>query len=407
MMLAGLAWRNLWRQPRRTLLNVISIAFAALIMVFLLSFQMGTYATMKENVLQVIDGYAQVQPTGYQDSPDLKKTIADSDAIMKQIETVTGVATTAPRTTTFAILSNGEKSVGAAVLGVDPEREVRVSRLNRSIIHGNYLDREDSNAIVLGAALARSLGVEVGDSLTLLGEGLDGSIAADVLTVKGIFESGTPELDRQLSEMPLARFQEDFAMDAAVNLIVVTGPTLAGVLDALPDLEPLLNDREVELKSWKQLQPGLDAAINLDLNTSLMWYASMVIVVVFIILNTLLMSVLERTREFGVLLSIGMRPGKLGVMIWMELSLLALLGLLVGIGLGCVVTLLIGHYGLELPGAEAIFSQWGLPGRLYPRLSLLSISAGPGAMALCIFLAGILPYRRVRRLQPVDAMRAA
>lgn len=406
-MLAGLAWRNLWRHPRRTVLNAISIAFAAMIMVFLLSFQLGTYAIMKENVLRILDGFAQVQPPGYKDNPDIKKVIPHPAQILKRLAAIDGVGTAAPRAMSFAILSNGEKSVGAAVVGIDPEREVRVSHLNRSIRQGRYLQNDDQAAIVLGSSLARNLAVGVGDKVTMLGETRDGSIAADVFTVVGIFNSGTPEIDRQYSEILLPRFQAGFGMGQAVNLIVLSGPTLAGVTRALPQLRKTLADTRLHAYGWKELQPGLDAAISLDLSTSMLWYASLVIVVVFIILNTLLMAVLERTREFGVLLAVGMRPSSLGGMIWLELALLTLLGLGAGMAIGSGITLTVGHYGLEMPGAEAIFAQWGLPGKLYPHLSLFSLSAGPAVMAACILLAGIIPYRRVHKLEPVTAMRTA
>lgn len=404
-MLLSLAWRNIWRQPRRTLLNVSSIAFAALIMVFLLSFQLGTYATMKENVLRVMDGFAQLQPPGYHDDPQLKKTIAQPDAVLARIESRTGIVA-APRARSFAILSDGEKSFGAAIVGVDPAREPRVSTLANTVRQGRYLKPGDEDQVVLGSALARNLGVGIGDTVSMLGQARDGGIAADVFTVAGIFNTGTPELDRQLAEIPLARFQATFSLGSNVNLIVLAGPSLASVTDALPALRQQLADRRLEVRSWQELEPGLNAAISLDLGTSMLWYASLVIVVVFIILNTLLMSVLERTREFGVLLAIGMRPGALGAMIWLELGMLALVGLSAGIALGGAVTLVISHYGLELPGSEAMFAQWGLPGRLFPRLSLFSASAGPLVMGLSILLAGIFPYRRASALEPISAMRA-
>ena len=406
-MLIGLAWRNLWRHPRRTVLNVISIAFASLVMVFLLSFQLGTYATMKENILRMLDGFAQVQPAGYKDNPDIRKVIAQPAAILKRLQGIDGVGAAAPRARSYAILSNGEKSVAAAVVGVDPRLETRVSRLNHSIQTGRYLQRNDQAVIVLGSSLARNLHVGVGDHVSMLGQARDGSVAADVLKVVGIFHTSTPEIDRQFAEIPLARFQTSFAMDKAVNLIVLSGPTLAGVTHALPRVRKVLADTHLHVFDWQTLQPGLDAAISLDLNTSMLWYVSLVVVVVFIILNTLLMSVLERTREFGVLLAVGMRPSLLGRMIWLELSLLALLGLAVGMLIGSGATLIYAHIGISMPGSETFFAQWGLPGKLYPRLSLLSLSAGPGVLVVCILLAGIFPYRRVRRLEPIAAMRSA
>ena len=211
-MLLGLAWRNLWRYPRRTWLNVISISFAALVMVFLLSFQLGTYATMKENVLRIMDGFAQIQPTGYHEDPGLKKIIADPASVIKTAKSIPGISAAAPRAMSFVILANGEKSMGAAMMGVDPQRETQVSKLNKSIHQGRYLQTDDTNSVVLGSALARNLGVKVGDTISLLGEGLDSSIAADVLKVVGIFSTGTAEVDRQFAEMPLARFQNTFGM---------------------------------------------------------------------------------------------------------------------------------------------------------------------------------------------------
>ena len=406
-MLLGLAWRNLWRESRRTLLNVSSIAFAVMIMVFLLSFQLGTYATMKENVLRVMDGFAQVQPLGYADDPSLKRTIDDPAPLIGRLEAIDGVTAVAPRAMSFAILSNGEKSFGAAVVGVDPAREPTVSSLHNSVKQGRYLQAQDQAAIVLGSALARNLGVGPGDTVTLLAEARDGGIAADVLTVAGIFETGTQGIDRQYAQIPLSRFQQTFAMGSGINTLALSGPTLQGVTAALALVKQQLAGRPLQVRSWRELQPGMDAAISLDLNTSMMWYVSLVIIVVFIVLNTLLMSVLERTREFGVLLAIGMRPGRIGAMVWLELLLLSAIGLGLGFLIGGAATLLVGHYGVELPGAEAIFSQWGLPGRLYPRLSLLSASAGPGILAVCILLAGIFPWRHVGKLQPVPAMRAA
>jgi ABC-type antimicrobial peptide transport system permease subunit len=160
------------------------------------------------------------------------------------------------------------------------------------------------------------------------------------------------------------------------------------------------------VRSWNELEPGLAAAIRLDASTSMLWYVSLVVVVV-LLLNTLLMSVLERTREFGVLLALGMRAGAVGRMLWLELLLLLGLGLAAGMALGGGLVAWYSVHGLALPGAEGVFAQWGLPSRMYPRLSAFSLLTGPAAIALATAVAGIFPYLRIRRLRPVTAMRAA
>jgi ABC-type lipoprotein release transport system permease subunit len=241
----------------------------------------------------------------------------------------------------------------------------------------------------------------------LLGEAADGSIAADVLTVRGIFSSSSPELDRQAIEMPLARFQEDFALYGAVNTIAVSGKHLADIQSARPALRTIAEGHKLVLRDWAQLEPALNDAILLDMSFSSLLYVSLVVIVVFIILNTLLMSVLERTREFGMLLALGMRPGQIGRMLWLELLILAGIGSTIGIALGGALTGWLSGHGVVFAGAEALFHQWNMPSRLFPSVTALSLLGGPLAIAGSIALAGIVPYRHIKRLRPVSAMRAA
>jgi len=404
-MLAALAWRNIWRHPQRTALSLASIALAGAITVFLLALQLGSYATMKESVLHLIDGFAQVQPQGFGDDPDLHKVIAHPDALMARLEKIPGVTAVTPRAMTYAIFSNGPGSYGAAVYGVDPRREPAVSALAATVVRGRYLKAGDGAAAVIGAGLARNLGLSVGGKLTMLGAARDGTVAADMLTVVGIFSSGAPAIDRQAVEIPLARFQADYALDGSVNLIAVSGRHLGDIDAALPALRAAAGSLAV--RSWSQLEPGMADAILLDMSFSSLLYVSLIAIVVFIILNTLLMSVLERTREFGMLLAVGMRPAEIGKMVWLELLFLAGSGAALGSLLGAGVTAWFEKQGIGFAGAEALFAQWHMPATLYPDLTVLSALAGPLAIALGIAAAGLVPYVRVRRLKPVAAMRAA
>lgn len=406
-MIFALAWRNLWRQPVRTALSVFSIAFASALLVFALSFQLGVYDTMKANALRLFDGFAQLQPEGYADDPDIRKTLSDPFALASQAAAVSGVEAAAPRATSYVILANGERSFGAAIVGVDPEREPQVSTLASTVRDGRYFAPADTDSIVLGDALARNLQLSLGDHVTLLGSGLDGSIAADVLTLVGIFHSGISEIDRQIAQMPLKRFQETFAMGDTANVVVLSGKRLADVDNALPALGRLASERGIAARDWGELQPALKQAITLDFTTALLWYASMVVVVVFIILNTLLMSVFERTREFGMLLAVGMRSDLIGRMLWLELVLYALIGNVVGILIGGAAALYFQFHGITFSGLEGIFAEFGLPSQLFPALSFESVLAGPVIIVLSIAVMGYYPYRRVKGLEPVAAMGAA
>jgi putative ABC transport system permease protein len=189
-------------------------------------------------------------------------------------------------------------------------------------------------------------------------------------------------------------------------MLVVSGRGLTQVQAALPAIQKLARPHGLAVRSWSELEPGLEAAIHLDASTSMLWYVSLVVVVVVLLLNTLLMSVLERTREFGVLLALGMRDGAIGRMVWLELLLLLGIGLGAGILLGGGLVAWYSVHGLALPGAEGVFAQWGLPSRMYPQLSAFSLLTGPAAIALATAVAGVFPYLRIRRLRPVPAMRA-
>ena len=404
-MLAAMAWRNLWRQPRRTIL--LTIAFAAAAAVFISSLQRGGYSEVEQNALRLFDGYAQVQPAGYSNDPDLRKDIARPKALMNRLDAIPGISASAPRASSYAIVSFGEHSYGTEILGVDPAREPKISSIGSTIIRGRYLAAADKNSVVLGAGLARNLGVGIGTKVTMLGVTRDGSVAADLLKVVGIFSTGVPELDHQLIEIPLSQFQSDFATGDRANFVAVTGPSLDHVQEKLPHLRAIASQAGLVVKGWTDLEPALHDAIMIDEDVSHICYVSLIVIIVFIILNTLLMSVLERTREFGMLMAIGMRPRQIGRMVWMELLFLAAIGITAGIVIGVCVTLWDAQHGISIAGAEALFAQWHMPAAAYPKLSLRNAFVGPLEIALAIILSGFVPYRRILRLRPIKATRAA
>jgi putative ABC transport system permease protein len=406
-MLAALAWRNLWRRPQRTLLSLLSVAIVSGLLVFVLSFQDGVYGEMKETTLRIFDGYAQLQAPGFADDPTLDRAIVQPEQLARQAEGVPGVTVAAPRVNGFAILANGPRSYAAIVVGVDPSSEARISSIASTIREGRYLTASDTNSAILGDLLAKNLGVGVGGKVTMLGSARDGSVAADVLQVAGIYHSGIPELDRTILEMPFARAQETFQMQDAANTIALGGPSLGSVDHALPVLEALARRTGVSVRDWQQMEPAMRDVIDLKYATSMLFYASLVLVVAFIILNTLLMSVLERTREFGMLLALGMRPGQIGAMVWIELLALALIGCAIGVAIGGAATLWLQSTGIIFPIDPKLLAQFGMPSRLYPSLSPVSALTGPGALLLAIAIGGVVPFLRVLRLTPALAMRAA
>jgi len=403
----ALAWRNLWRRPRRTILSIAGLAFAAAFLVFMPSLQNGAYRAMIENTLRLFDGYAQLERPGYREQPDIRETIADVDSLLGRLRGIDGLDSISARASAYVLLSADDRSFGAQVLGVSPRTESDVSRIPRNIENGRYLMPGADDEIVLGATLARNLAVDVGDVLTLLGTGYDGSLAADSLTVVGTYATGISEMDRLTAEMSLARFQESFAMPDQAHTIVMSAASLAELTSLSERIREISQPLGLELLEWRSLQPGLWQAIILDASTGGLIYVAMVVVVTFTLLNSFLMAVLERTHEFGVLMALGMRPASIGRMVWLETGLMLILGLGTGIVIGYLVTTYFAHVGIVFGQMEEVFGRFGLPGAMYPRVDALTLLAGPGVIAVCTSFAGIFPFLRVFRLEPVAAMRAA
>jgi ABC-type lipoprotein release transport system permease subunit len=399
-----LAWRNLWRHARRTWLTIGAMVFSNTLLVFMISFQFSMYGLMIDNTLQVFSGHMQVQAQGYKDDQKMRQVVPDVQPLAERLRNELDSDTVAARGWAFGLASSRERSYGIGIYGVEPEFEARVSSIPGLIKEGRFLEQNDALEIVIGEVLSRNLRIGVGDELTILGSGLDGSFAAAVVVVVGIFESGVKEIDRNIAEMPLGTFQDVFYMNGAGHQVVIMAPTL----DDAPALQSRVAARLPDglvVHAWDVLQPGLKQAIQADMSSAFFMYGILVILVAFSVLNTQLMSVLERTHEFGVVLALGMKPGRLGRLVMLETTLMGLLGLLLGALVGTLVTYWFTINGLSYPGMEEMAANFNLPGRVYPQVSALKTVFGPAVVFLFTLLAAVYPAWRLRHLHPVEAMR--
>jgi ABC-type lipoprotein release transport system permease subunit len=410
---ARIAWRNIWRNPRRTILTMLAIVFACVLLIFMLSFQFGSYETMINASVKIHTGHLQVQAANYRDNHEIRYVIADPQAVRKVLDSIPQVQGYAPRARAFALVSSQSRTYGVMVEGVDPVSEARVSTLDSIVRQGRYLDaappKSGLTQALIGHLLARNLKVKVGDELTVLGQGRDGSIAATVLKVGGIYNSGMDAFDRSAIQIPLSVFQNIFSMGSSVHEIVVVGRHLSDVPAIKKKLKAALSAMDVErplvVLDWVDLMPGLRQAISMDLVSGAIFYLILVMVVAFSILNTFLMSILERTYEFGVMMAMGAKPGRLSRMVLVESVGMTLVGVIAGILLGCLVTVFFTYHGIDLAGSSEVLRQFGITGKLYPRLTLISTTAGPAAVFLITLLAALYPAHKIKRLQPVEAMR--
>ncbi len=404
-----MAIRNIFRSPVRTILTLSAIAFAAIILVFMLSFQLGSYEAMINSSVKIHTGHFQVQIKGYKEKQNIRLAISSPKDIAAKLDKIKKVQAYSFRSNGFSLVSSKDRTRGVLITGIDPKGETAVSTISKLIRKGEYFDSKDRDKALIGSLLAKHLKVDVNDELTILGQGKDGSMAAGVVTIKGIFSSGVDELDRSSIQIPIDYFNDLFYMQGSVHQIVATADSLYDINKIKTQLLSVLNigtsKKEVVVLDWKELVPGLVQGIKLDLVSAMIFYFILILVVAFSILNTFLMAILERTKEFGVMLALGVKPNRLFKLVLMESSALTLSGVIIGGVIGCLLTLWFESHGINLEGASEILKEYGMSGIVYPKLSLVSVFAGPFGVLFITLCAALYPAFKIRKLTPVEAMK--
>lgn len=401
-----MAWRNIWRNPRRSMLTILAIVFATTLLVFMLSFQFGAYDDMIDSSVRQSTGHVQILAPGYQDRPEMRKTVDDPEALYEVISLIPDIDAIGMRSEAFVLASGETRSRGLMVTGVLPDKEDSLSSVPSQIEEGRYLMTGDTGTAVIGTLAARNLQIGIGDECVLLGGGKDGSVAAAVVKIVGIYKSGIDEFDRLTMQIPLTDFDTIFSMEGSIHRFVITLDHIGNAKKAAIDIKLYPQAEGLSVMSWEELTPGLKQSIELDLISGIIMYFILVIVVAFSILNTFFMAIFERKKEFGVLLSIGMKPGRLVKLMLMESMSMTAVGLLVGITCGIGLTMLAAKYGISMGDSAEFMSQYGMPERLYPKLSTLSIVLGPLVVCLVTFITALIPVLRIPRLRPVEALRS-
>jgi ABC-type lipoprotein release transport system permease subunit len=402
-----LAWRNIWRHKRRSWLNMAGIGFSTFLFVFVMPIQFGAYDMMIDATLRMHTGYAQIQKKGYKDKPVIYNAIDGAEGIARKIRKSHEFEAVAVRASAYALLSSQQRSYGGEIMGVQTRYEPHLSIIPSHIKQGRFFSGDDAREMVLGSSLARDLRVDIGDEVTILGTGKDGSMAATVIPVVGIFETGNADIDRYTAEIPLHTFQNLFSMWDSAHNISVIGKSIQ-TIDAIPQqLKRFIHNGDgLVALSWDQLMPGIKQTLQMDEAGGFLFMLVLVIVVVFSILNTFLMLVLERTKEFGLMLALGDKPINISKLVMLEAVLTTTLALAAGM----VVAIAINYYflkeGLRFPGIREFTQAYNMPlDVMYPKFDGFTVLFGPIIVFVSTNIAAWIPLIRIHRLNPVDAMR--
>ncbi len=396
--------RNIRRRLSRTLLTVSMLAFGTLMLVFVIGLNEGTYKDMIRMSTTTWNGQFQVLNQDYNDSPSLYESVENSDKIMEQLRAVSGVKAVTARVETAGLFSVDNRTAGGQLTGVIPEHEKEVASLVGTISEGSFLGKtKDPEAlpIVLGDGLAKRLKVKLHGEVVFMGQGADGSTAAELYEVVGLIDSGIHEMDASMAFIRLSDAQELLVLGDKVHRIVgrVESERVLSGLDAKVDLP----EGDV-LQTWEQIMPEVSRGIEQDREGSVVILYIILFMVVLGIVNTLMMSVYERTREFGVMKALGTPGWQIILVVICEGAWLAILGVGLGTLLGTLLILSLQDVGLQMLDQPVEFAGMQIL-KIYPANTMLGNVTYPVIIAVSSVLGSIWPAWRASRLDPITALR--
>ncbi len=397
------AFRNIWRNRRRTWLTAGGIGFAVFLITSSISLQDGSYIDQRESATGLLTGHVQLVHPDYPDESKFEFFLGDLSDKLRAVRSAPGVVAATPRVQAFVLVSADERSFAAQVLGIDVAREAKIIRFFETLQEGEIPHAADE--ALIGTALARNLGAGVGDELVLLGSGRRGGVAAFALSVSGLFQTGIEELDRSLLLTSLATVQDGFGLSDEAHTIVVQG---RGPLQARPlarELERTLGS-SVRARPWQELMPEVEQGIELDRVSGDFMYGIIMILVGFSVVNTFIMVMFERTHEFGMLLALGLRPWSIIGMVQLEAFGLWVLGTLMGWLLALPLVIYFIVWGISFGDSmEQLAEQMYMPSSIHGAITVRAMLTAPVVMFFATQVAAFLPSLRIRSLNPVDALR--
>lgn len=402
MMTLIIAFRNLFRQRRRSLMTILSMAGGYFFLSISLSIAEGTYAEIIRKFTKSMTGHVQIHREGYLERASIYKSFTPKPSLANEIAPRLNSVTSCSRLTGAALFYANEKSVPAPLKGVDFACEDQMSRLADRLSSG-VLPDADSRNMLIGRRLARRLKVDVGDEVVAVSQGADGSIANDLFRVDGVV-GDLGDFDESLVRMPLPLAQEFFSLGNRVHEMVFLASRVEDTDFLAGELRRHLIDEPLRVSPWYEVEAEFYRSMQADKQGNEISLVIIMIMVAISVLNTVLMSVLERTREYGLLRSLGARPSLVFLMVVLESATLACLGIIFGFALALPVNYWFVVKGIEMDSAIEVGGM--VFERLVGEISLVTMALPAAVVLVTTVVVSLLPAMRAAKIRPTDALRA-
>ncbi len=402
---ARLAWRNIWRQKRRTLITAGAISLVLLLSLFMRSMQEGSYSQNLDNATRFYSGYLQLQEPAFSENQSIDRLLPADDVFVDKIHAIEGLTTAVPRLESFALGAAGDRSKGVMVMGVAPRAEDNYSGLAERVKKGRYFASEDEKGVLLGGKLAEYFNLDIGDEFVLYGQGYHGTTAAGLYNVVGIIHFPNQQIDARIVYLPLKTAQVLYHTGNQVSAWVLHGKNVKGI----PMLEASARAQMgtgVNVRNWADISPELAQQIGLDRASGIFMMLVLYGVVGFGLFATIVMMTLERKREFAVMLATGMARAKLQLLVILESFFIALTGVIMGFALTFPLLLWFYYHPIQLSGNLAVtMEEMGfeaiIPFSLAPELFAGQILIVMTLLIIC----SAYPLARIFKLEVSTALK--
>lgn len=400
-----LAWRNIWRHRRRTFIVVIAMGLGLAMMMMYDGLIAGFDQAIYGNAIRVLGGNIQIHAAGYRAEAGQMPLLTlpgDQEAVDAALAQ-TEVLSATRRINTGGLATSREGAFAVGITGIEPEKEAEVNLAAQNVVAGRYLKSDDADVVFIGQGLATAMGVQVGDRITLTGKATHEQMRRRTMTVIGIFDLGMPDIEKRTVYISLSEAQALYDLNGVVTEVAVVLKQLGQEPKVIAALEPLLPGLEVE--SWESNFPELQSA--LGTKGAVMNIFSVIIIMIagIGILNMLLMAVYERTREIGLLGALGLKPRQISLLFILEGTMIGLVGVIVGIGVGLLFNGLLMQVGIDFAQFGNITSYMALlGGRVYPTWGVDKLIARGLTVAIIATLAAFYPAREASHREPAEAL---
>jgi ABC-type lipoprotein release transport system permease subunit len=404
MLMFKIAFRNIFRQKRRTILTALTMFGGFTLAAFSIGWADGSYNFIINMFTRHQMGHIQIHYKDYRDRPTLYKTINNTQSVGDQLSQIEEVEEWTARLYSAGLVSVGDKTAGTSIIGIDPVRENSATNFDKKIVQGTSFSENSSREAIIGRGLAEVLEAKTGDEVVVVSQAADGSIANDLYRLVGIIETGNTLSDRTSFYLHLRDAQELFVLEGRVHEIALIVKNLNMVKYVTSKVEKILENPDLEVSPWQVFAKSFYQAMKADKEG--MWIMLFIIMVIVAVgvLNTVLMSVLERQREYGVLKAVGTKPYQIFKLVLYEVALLAVFSIIIGGILGFIINHSLSQSGVDLPQA---FTYGGMEFKtMYTEVNARSLYIPGITVVISAILISIFPALRAANTEPAKTMRA-